>query len=52
MYNPYVSNAMYWNNSKIIKMNKTHLTTFIKNFQHKNILEEELEIIQEKIRSR
>jgi len=33
-------------------MNKTQLTTFVKNLQHKNILEEELENIQEKIRSR
>lgn len=51
-YNPYVSNTIYMNNSKNIKMNKTQLTTFLKNYQHKNIIEEELNNIQEKIRSR
>lgn len=52
LLNPFLSNSVTFNNTKSVKMNKTQLTIFLKNFQHKNILENEMRIIQEKIKSR
>jgi hypothetical protein len=52
LLNPFVSNSILFSNVKSIKMNKTQLTSFFKNFQHRNLLEKELEIIQQKINSR
>ena len=50
-YNPIFSNSILKLN-KIIKNNKTQMTNFIKNHQHKKIISSELNIVEEKLRSR
>lgn len=38
--------------NKTVKMNKSYLTTFLKNHQHKNLIEKDLEIVEQKLKSR